>query len=195
MVCDRFGRISYIFNNQWSNDKWRCKSHAVQHIFVKVYRIWIALFSFSADKRLVFQGGTTCQESIFAWQYLFELLLHFVRPDDSIAHRQVHISIAIRSHPSRSNTKYSLSFHRRGEVTDEFLVEVVAPNNVAGPASQSIVMQPISNNAHIHKTKYYENDVSIDSHSTTSHTHELNILLSSLSVWQQSDHTRQISPT
>lgn len=50
-------------------------------------------------------------------------------------------------------------FYRRGEVTDEYLVET-QPNNATVPPSQSIVMQPISNNAHIHKTKYYENDVS-----------------------------------
>lgn len=50
-------------------------------------------------------------------------------------------------------------FCRRGEVTDEFLVET-QPNNAGVPPSQSILMQPISNNAHIHKTKYYENDVS-----------------------------------
>lgn len=57
-----------------------------------------------------------------------------------------------------NGTKFDM-FCRRGEVTDEFLVEV-QPNNAPGPPSQSIVMQPLSNNAHIH-TKYYENDVSV----------------------------------
>lgn len=56
---------------------------------------------------------------------------------------------------------------RRGEVTDEFLVET-QPNHATVPPSQSIVMQPISNSSQIHKTKYYENDVSQLTHRHTS---------------------------
>lgn len=51
---------------------------------------------------------------------------------------------------------------RRGEVTEEYMsgMQQSIDNNRFVGNSQSIVLQPISNNAQNQKTKYYENEVS-----------------------------------
>lgn len=58
-------------------------------------------------------------------------------------------------------TLYDLYPCRRGEVTEEYMsgMQPVDNNRFVGN-SQSIVLQPISNNTHNQKTKYYDNEVS-----------------------------------
>lgn len=50
-------------------------------------------------------------------------------------------------------------FCRRGEVTEEYIVDMQSAD-INRFGEQSIVLQPLSNNTHIQKTKYYENEVS-----------------------------------
>lgn len=55
---------------------------------------------------------------------------------------------------------FSFCSSRRGEVTEEYIVDMQSAD-INRFGEQSIVLQPLSNNAHIQKTKYYENEVSI----------------------------------
>ncbi|XP_031620565.1 probable palmitoyltransferase ZDHHC14 [Contarinia nasturtii] len=49
---------------------------------------------------------------------------------------------------------------RRGEVTEEYIVsDMQATDNNRFNGQQSIVLQPLSNNTHIQKTKYYDNEI------------------------------------
>lgn len=49
---------------------------------------------------------------------------------------------------------------RRGEATEEYISDMQPlENNRFSPNAQSIVLQPMSNNTHIQKTKYYESEV------------------------------------
>lgn len=49
---------------------------------------------------------------------------------------------------------------RRGEATEEYISDMQSPEcNRYNQSAQSIVLQPMSNNTHIQKTKYYESEV------------------------------------
>lgn len=49
---------------------------------------------------------------------------------------------------------------RRGEATEEYISDMQpSESNRFNSNAQSIVLQPISNNTHIQKTKYYESEV------------------------------------
>lgn len=58
------------------------------------------------------------------------------------------------------NFGFSFVSNRRGEVTEEYIVDMQSAD-INRFGEQSIVLQPLSNNTHIQKTKYYENEVSL----------------------------------
>lgn len=49
---------------------------------------------------------------------------------------------------------------RRGEVTEEYIVDMQSADINRFGGQPSIVLQPLSNNTQIQKTKYYDNEVS-----------------------------------
>lgn len=51
-------------------------------------------------------------------------------------------------------------FFRRGEVTEEYIVDMQSADINRFGGQPSIVLQPLSNNTQIQKTKYYDNEVS-----------------------------------
>lgn len=51
-------------------------------------------------------------------------------------------------------------YFRRGEVTEEYIVDMQSADINRFGGQPSIVLQPLSNNTQIQKTKYYDNEVS-----------------------------------
>lgn len=133
------------------------------------------LFSNHADKRVIFQRSTTNKKSIFTWEYLLELLLYTLWANGTLINRSVSTAnffILLENNCKDGNEigfflcNYELEtniyrfYFRRGEVTEEYIVDMQSADINRFGGQPSIVLQPLSNNTQIQKTKYYDNEVS-----------------------------------